>query len=91
MDKISYTDMLKLLDSCRYQASDESFSITFLTCDKTRGRGGEWRTVEKGQICGLPYSVRENEMRGLVDLESGIKAAFHIQLVFKINGKRVFK
>ncbi len=91
MDKISYTEMLKILDRCRYQSSDETLSITFLKCDRKRRTGGQWQTIEKGQICGLPYSVRENEMRGIVNLDSGIKTAFHIQLVFEINGKRVFK
>ncbi len=65
--------------------------MTYLTCDRTRRKGGQWRTIEKGQIQGLPYSVRDNEMRGLVDLDSGIKSAIHIQLIFEFNGKRVVK
>ncbi|CDS92703.1 hypothetical protein BN1088_1431046 [Sphingobacterium sp. PM2-P1-29] len=92
MDKISYAEMLTLLNRARYQESDECVSITFLTCDRKRKQGGEWRTIERAQTCGLPYSVRENEMRGVVDLNSGVKTtAVHLQLIFEINGKRVFK
>lgn len=92
MEKISYTEMLKLLDRARHLKSDEYVSITYLTCDIKRNQGGDWRTIEKTQTCGLPYSVRENEMRGFVDLNSGIKTtAVHLHLIYEINGKRVFK
>ena len=91
MDKISLSEALQQMEKCRHTKSENTFSITFLKCDRKRKKGGDWRTIERAQICGLPYSVRDNEMRGVVDLDSGLKAAFHIQLVFEFNGKKIFK
>jgi len=91
MEKISLQEALKIMDACRYLKSSDVFSITFLKCDRKRKQGGEWRTIERAQICGLPYSVRDNDMRGIVDLDSGMKSTFHNQLVFELNGKRIFK
>ena len=91
MDKVSLSEALKIMDDCRYQQSENVFSITYLKCDRTRKQGGDWRTIERAQVCGLPYSVKDNEMRGIVDMSSGMKSAFHIQLVYAINGKRVYK
>lgn len=91
MERIQFKEALQIIDRCRYQKTDEVFSITFLKCDRTRKQGGDWRTIERAQVSGLPYSVRDNEMRGVIDLDSGMKSAFHIQLVFEINGKRVYK
>lgn len=79
------------MEACRYQKSKDTFSITFLKCDRSRKQGGDYRTIERAQLSGLPYSVRDNEMRGIVDVDSGMKSAFHIQLVFEVNGKRVYK
>lgn len=91
MEKIALQEALKIMDRCRHLKSGETFSITFMKCDRKRKQGGEWRTIERAQICGLPYSVRDNDMRGVVDLDSGIKSGFHNQLVFEFNGKRIFK
>lgn len=91
MDKISLSDALKQMESCRHLKSDETFSIVFLKCDRRRKQGGDWRRIERAQLAGLPYSVKDNEMRGLVDTDSGLKVAFHVQLVFEFNGKSVYK
>ncbi|MGJ1424553.1 hypothetical protein ACR79B_11210 [Sphingobacterium spiritivorum] len=91
MERISLSEVLKIMDNCRHLKSKETFSITFLKCDRKRRQGGDYRTIEKAQITGLPYSVRENEMYGIIDTESGIKSSFHIQLIFDFNGKRVYK
>ena len=91
MENITLPEVLKQIDRIRRFETKETFSITFLTCDRKRKTGGDFRKIEKGQVCGLPYSVRENEMRGIFDTESGIITAFHIQLIFEFNGKRVFK
>jgi len=91
MDKISLSEALKEMERCRHLKSSDTFSITFLKCDRTRKQGGDWRTINRAQVSGLPYSVRDNEMRGVVDLDSGLKSAFHNQLIFEFNGKRVIK
>lgn len=64
--------------------------MVYAKCDLTRGIGGQLVTVEKAQKCGLPYHCADNEMRGVVNLESGKKTGFHLRLVFEFNGLIVY-
>ncbi|MFD2961378.1 MULTISPECIES: hypothetical protein [Olivibacter] len=91
MESIHLSEVYKEMDNCRYLSSKKTFSIKYLTADVTRETGGKWVFVERAQICGLPYNVKDNDMRGLVDLSTGIKTAIHNQLIYEFNQKKVFK
>ncbi|MBB2149171.1 hypothetical protein GM920_09650 [Pedobacter sp. LMG 31462] len=90
MGTIHFSEMIKELDSCKYLESKNTFSMVYMKCDITRGTGGQLVTVERAQKCGLPYHCADNEMRGVVNLESGRKTGFHLRLVFEFNGLIVY-
>lgn len=91
MERIHLNDALDVMDNCHHLSTAETFSILYMKCSTTHKTGGQWVKIEKAQKCGLPYSVKDKEMRGLVNMESGIKTAIHYHLIYEINGKKVYK
>ncbi len=78
------------MDSCKYLESTQTFEMKYMKADEKRRTGGQIVHVEKAQKCGLPYHCSDNEMRGVVNLESGLKTAFHLRLVFEFNKMTVY-
>lgn len=91
MERIHLNDALKIMDRCQYPNDQEVFSILYLKLDRKRKTGGQWVSVDRAQKCGLPYAMKENKMKGLVDLASGKKTAIHYDLVFEFNGMKIYK
>jgi hypothetical protein len=89
-DTIHISEVIKALDSCKYLESKTTFKMVYMKCDLERGTGGQLVTIEKAQKCGLPYHCADNEMRGVVNLESGKKSGFHLRLVFEFDDKVVY-
>lgn len=91
MERIHLNDALRVMDKCHYPSDHETFSILYMKLDRRRGTGGQWVRVEKAQKCGLPYAVKDKKMRGLVDLASGKKTAIHYDLIYELNGMKIYK
>jgi hypothetical protein len=89
-DTIHFSKMIAELDLCKYLDSKNTFKIVYMKSDLERDTGGQLVTVDKAQKCGLPYHCADNEMRGVVNLESGKKSGFHLRLVFEFNDKIVY-
>lgn len=82
--------MIREMDACKYGDSQQTFKIVYMKADKNRRTGGQLITVDRGQKCGLPYHCADNEMRGVVDMDSGKKTGFHLRLVFEFNDLIVY-
>lgn len=87
---ISYSEMVKELDNYEHGKTSQSFSIVYDKADTTRGKAGERVFVERAQKCGLPFSCKDNEMRGIVDVSTGKKTGVHLRLIFQFNGQTVY-
>jgi len=82
--------MIKELDACTYMESKKTFNMVYMKLDEKRQTGGELVRVENAQKCGLPYHCADHEMRGVVNISSRRKTAFHLRLVFEFNGLIVY-
>jgi hypothetical protein len=90
MGSIHYSDLLKELELYDHERSGETFSIEWDECNREKATGGKRRYVAKAKKCGLPYHCADNEMRGILDTESGKTTAVHLRLICRFNDKTVY-
>ncbi|MGY4385642.1 hypothetical protein ACVWYN_002688 [Pedobacter sp. UYP24] len=81
---------LRAIDKMDYRDGTESFSIVFLTADRTRKTGGEMIVLESANKCGLPPGCKDHEMRGIKDNETGKRYAIHNRLIFQFNKQDIY-
>lgn len=84
---IAYIDAVALFDS---STKAKPVSVKYVDCNRSKQTGGNLIAVDKAYKCGLPYSCKDNEMRGLINVETNKKVGLHLRLILEINGQEVF-
>lgn len=88
---ISLKNALREIAKKDYRDGNGVFSILFLTCNRTKKTGGELVEIKNACQCGLPSNYGNlNEMRGIMDMDTGKKTAVHNRLIFQINNEEVY-
>ena len=88
---ISHKNAIRLIDSRDYRDNNGTFSIVFVSCNRDKKTGGEIVSVDKACKAGLPPRCKNaNEMRCIIDTETGKKTAIHNRLIFQINGQEIY-
>ena len=70
------------------EGKDQYFAIQFYT------KSGEVKTINRARCCGLPYSMSENRMRGIQEVDALGNAVGHvipvsIDNIRTFNGERI--
>lgn len=87
---IELKDALRDIDRKGYRDQNGSFSITFMTCDVNRHKGGEMISLSNACGCGLPPDSQGQEKRGIKDMDTGRPYVVHNRLIFEYNGKPIY-
>jgi len=88
---IALNNALKLLAAHDYRDGNGTIPIVIMKCNREKKKGGQLIQIDKACSCGLPPTCKNaNEMRGVMDMETGKKYAVHNRLIFQINGKEVY-
>lgn len=84
---IAFADACALLST----ATDTNpVSIEVISANREKKVAGTLLRFDKAAKCGLPYSCKDNEMIGVIDLETRKKTAIHWRLLLSINNQEVF-
>ena len=87
---IRLKDAISAIGKMDYRDGNGTFSISFLTCDRTKKTGGEIITLEKACGMGLPPNCKLYAMRGIKCMETGKPYAVHNYLIFSFNGQQIY-
>lgn len=82
-------EVVREMDRNDEQGNPVPFSVMFVSCDRTKKSGGEIIMLRNVTKCGLPYSCKENEMRGLRDPLTKKVTPVHLRLIVEFNNERV--
>ena len=81
---------LRQIDKMDFRDGQGKFSIVFMTCDRTKKKGGELIRLDNANSCGLPPNCKKHEMRGILCNDTGKKYAVHNRLIFQFNNEEIY-
>lgn len=87
---IEFKEALREIDKKDFRDNNGTFQLTFMTCDTHRNTGGEIISIAKACKCGLPPNCKNQEMRGIKNMDTAKPYAVHNALIFKINQQNIF-
>jgi hypothetical protein len=88
---IALKNALRLMSKKDYRDGNGTFSIVFMTCNRDKKTGGEIVRIDNACQCGLPSNYGNlNEMRGIMDMDTGKKTAVHNRLIFQVDNSEVY-
>jgi len=87
---LDYNAALKLIKSKDFRDRKGDFSAVFLSADRTRNTGGDLVCLEHACGCGLPRSCQDQEMIGIMDMDTGRRYPVHTRLIFQIDKQEIY-
>lgn len=74
----------------REMEKQHPFTLSFITCDVNRKKGGDVKTLNNCKRVGQAHDMSKNQTIGVLEDGADHPIAVHIRLITEFNGQEVF-